>query len=958
MRVDNKAPYRLIFSISQHPKLGIIVEPFVVALTNNFNLSLNHQKLTSLNAPHFDEISPKELDLIRSLDFLVSDNIVKRFSPEKKIRPQEYFKKYWKKEIQDRVIRPYIEEKLNIFFNKLLELELIHLYVSHDFNPADKRIHIEKETAKVLFHFRRDAMGTNYFVTLKAAQKKVFIDKDSIILTQQPCWMVSDQKLLHFQSFVEGSKLSPFIRKKFIAIKPEQEEKYFQVFVKKLLENFPVYAEGFDIIEEQHQGKVSLVLTPSGGEKFVFNLSFTYGHHKVFYGKQKMVHATYERINDVPTFTKIKRSQIWEENWVKKLKEQNLDLKLNTHFVFQEGKLPQMLQWRNSKASWLKDNNIEILLPDHMNIAEGTVKLNYSVKEKADWFDVDIWVEIGDYKFPFKNLRQNIQLEEPKYELPDGKIFVIPEEWFATFSKLPKSSDNIYKIAKFQTEILNLIKSDKIKSFLKDIKKPIPYDPSPHFLGTLRPYQKEGLAWIMFLFNNRFGGILADDMGLGKTIQTLAFIQLVKYQQNLPQTLTLFEAKETPKITLLVAPTSLLYNWYKEAQKFTPDLKVLVHSGYNRMSDIKDFSDYDVVITSYGLVRNDFELFSQITFQSLILDESQNIKNPRAKSTQMLRKLKSDHRLALTGTPIENTLKDLWSQINFLNYGLLGSEKVFMEYFLKPIEKEENKKRELELKKRIGPFVLRRTKKEVAKDLPDLTEKIVFCEMTEDQESLYDAIKSKYRNELLKVVAKEGLNKSKLNILSGLTKLRQIANHPHMIEEGANISSGKHNTILEHLKTAKEGGHKVLVFSQFVSYLNLLAMDLRHQGVAYYLLDGTTKLDERQRQIDAFQGSDGRDVFLISLKAGGTGLNLTAADYVFIVDPWWNPAVEQQARDRTHRIGQNKKVFSYRFISKDTVEEKIVALQKRKTNLAKEMIVSGNKILEDFDEKDLYLFFD
>jgi len=960
MRVDNKSPYRLIFSVNKHPQLGLIVEPYIVALTYNFNLSLNFQKVTSLNVGHFDQVSSEQAELVKNLDFLIGDNIVKSFSPVKKIRPQEYFKKHWKKSVQEQIIRPYIEENLNIFFNKLIQTPNVHVFLADELNPAHNPIHIEPKTATVLFHFRRDAVNTNYFATIKADNKKVFIEKNSLIITQKPCWMISDKKLIHFNEQVEGNKLSPFIKKKFISVSREQENKFFKVFGVKLMEQFAVYSEGLDISEEKQQAQLVLDLQSNGADQYFYRIKIKYDKHIFNYSHNKNYYVVYKYQEGKPKFIKIKRSFQWEENQINKLVDRGLTVHINGILKCGNGSLSSIRNWLYFNKDWLDENNFLLHYPKNLPISYEDYKLSYVVKDKIDWFDVEIWVEIGEIRFPFKKLTKYLENGENKFPLPNGKIFIIPEEWFSTFQKLSSISktDKTYKIQKYQTELLNIIQSDKIKKHLRKIKKPQNHIPAPTFRGELRPYQLQGLSWIMFLYENNFGGILADDMGLGKTVQTLSFVQLAKNLRIKENKLSLFDSENKCITSLLVAPTSLLYNWYNEAEKFTPDLKVLVHSGYQRTSNAEDFKQYDLVITSYGLVRNDFDIFNELHFQSIILDESQNIKNPRAKSTQLLKKLHSNHRLALTGTPIENTLKDLWSQMQFLNKGLLETEKKFDAYFLKPIEKEGDEKREKELKRRIEPFILRRTKNEVAKDLPTLTEKIVFCDMLEDQKSLYEEIKSTYRNELLNTISKEGIKKNKLNILQGLTKLRQIANHPALIEQGANLSSGKHDIILEHIKTAINEGHKVLVFSQFVSYLDILSKDLTNEKIDFYSIVGATRIEDRQRQIKVFQTENGHRVFLISLKAASTGLTLTEADYVFIVDPWWNPFAEQQARDRTHRIGQTKKVFSYRFISRETVEEKIVQLQKRKTKLSENLIQLDTNILEKFDENYFNLFFE
>ena len=436
-------------------------------------------------------------------------------------------------------------------------------------------------------------------------------------------------------------------------------------------------------------------------------------------------------------------------------------------------------------------------------------------------------------------------------------------------------------------------------------------------------------------------GILADDMGLGKTIQTLSF--LLKQKEN---------GNQTP--SLVVLPTSLVHNWCNEARKFAPALNVLVHTGVGRRKELEYFTKFDLILTTYGIVRQDIKQLKDFPFHYVILDESQMIKNPESKTAKAIRKLVSSYRLSLTGTPIENTVMDIWSQMAFLNPGLLGNEAFFKRFYVTPIEKNKDAKRSAKLKRIISPFILRRKKNQVEQDLPPKIEKLQFCEMADEQEKLYEDIKNTYRNYLMELISQNTLKKNKLNILTGLQKLRQIAIHPKLVEpDNFELKhSGKYKEVKRLLKQVIETeGSKVLIFSQFVKMLQLLRKDLDEEKIRYNYLDGMTK--DRQSQVDSFQKDESIKVFLISLKAGGVGLNLTAADYVFILDPWWNPAVENQAIDRSHRIGQKRTVFYYKFITKDSIEEKIVALQRRKAKLSDDIISVEEDIYKSLDVGEL-----
>lgn len=485
--------------------------------------------------------------------------------------------------------------------------------------------------------------------------------------------------------------------------------------------------------------------------------------------------------------------------------------------------------------------------------------------------------------------------------------------------------------------------------------------PAPEGLkGQLRAYQNTGLTWLYSLHQHGFGGCLADDMGLGKTIQTIALLLKTKSAQEADghqgaQQMSLFTdlpVASPAKPSLLVMPTSLLYNWKQEIAKFAPSLCVLAYTGPDRPKP-EVFSKYDLILTSYGVMRIDRDILSKCAFHYLILDESQFVKNPRSKTYQALLELKSDFRLALTGTPVENSLSDLWAQLNFLNRGMLGDHDFFVEEFVNPIERNQDENKELQLKRLIKPFILRRKKEEVVKELPDLTEQIYWCEMTEKQEDTYERYKSGIRNTLMNVFD-NGYLKNKFLILEALMRLRQMAIHPALADKQYDGESGKFNEVVRSIHNLISEGHKVLMFSSFTGYLDMFADHLQQHNIQYAMLTGKSR--EREKQVEKFQNDQHIRLFLISLKAGGTGLNLTAADYVFILDPWWNPAAENQALSRAHRIGQKNKVFVYRFITRNTIEEKIYSLQQKKQKVADTFVNSNNPFKQLSDEEIKSLF--
>ena len=409
---------------------------------------------------------------------------------------------------------------------------------------------------------------------------------------------------------------------------------------------------------------------------------------------------------------------------------------------------------------------------------------------------------------------------------------------------------------------------------------------------------------------------------------------------------------------LVVCPTTLIYNWENEIRKFTPALSYRIHHGGARSRNKDDFNGHDITITTYGTLRSDIKLMVGVEFDYLILDESQAIKNPSSKVTKAASLLNAKHRLCMSGTPLQNNTFDIFAQMNFLNPGMLGTMEFFRQEFAMPIDKFGEEDRKEHLKKILYPFILRRTKEQVARDLPEKQEMILFCEMEDEQRQIYDAYRNDFRDKIIGTIQEQGIQRSQLTILQGLMKLRQICDSPAILNEQEKFEN--HSIKLEELAreiTENISNHKALIFSQFLGMLSLIKEKLNELGVKYEYFDGSTSAPDREVAIQSFQNDESVRVFLISLKAGGVGLNLTAADYVYIVDPWWNPAVEQQAIDRTHRIGQTKNIFAYRMICKDTIEDKILKLQEKKRALAKDLIADDTTFVKSLTREDVeYLF--
>jgi len=595
-------------------------------------------------------------------------------------------------------------------------------------------------------------------------------------------------------------------------------------------------------------------------------------------------------------------------------------------------------------------NNREWRVEAEGSLYRSKARIDIRVSSGIDWFELEGAADFEGLVVPLPKLLQAMNRGDKTITLDDGSVGVLPEEWleqYAAIAKLGEKSDGVLKFTKAQVGLLDAMLAtmpeaqvdeifEQARTQLREFGGVRAEEPPDSFIGELRPYQKEGLGWLNFLAKFGFGGCLADDMGLGKTIQVLALLEA--------------QRRENLGTSLVVAPRSLVFNWIEEAKKFTPQLRVLDHSGAERSKTTDAWKDYDLILTTYGTLRRDIQQYQEIEFNYSILDEAQAIKNASTESAKASRLVRAKHRLALSGTPVENHIGELWSIFEYLNPGMLGSTSAFKSLIGRETLPESRKM----LAQALRPFILRRTKAQVARDLPEKTEQTIYCDLDVPQRKLYDELRDYYRAHLLQQVDEVGLNKSKIMVLESLLRLRQAACHPALVDEKhANIDSAKITTLLEQLDDVLQEGHKALVFSQFTSFLSLVKKRLDEKKITYEYLDGQTR--DRQARVKRFQSDESCQLFLISLKAGGTGLNLTAADYVFLLDPWWNPAVEAQAIDRTHRIGQTRNVFAYRIIARGTVEERVLELQKSKRDLADAIVNGDNSLIGSLKREDLEL---
>ncbi len=731
----------------------------------------------------------------------------------------------------------------------------------------------------------------------------------------------------------------------------------------------------------EHQVTINYSFVQSATKKQINEQGFNEEREKIIYLSQQenyvsiMPVVKYGNV-EIPVFSKKqiydtdKNGNMFKVSRDKELEEQFTSILIRQHPYFEEqlyeGEyfylhidkfldeqwfLDVFEEWRNQHILVLGFNDIK---KNKLNSNKAKVAIH--VSSGIDWFNATLKINYGKQTVTLKQLHKAIREKSKYVQLDDGTLGVLPEEWIKKFERYFRTGeviDELIRIPKSNfAEMNELFEKDVLSKeveqelLLYETKlaniSVIPEIPVPHELnGVLRDYQKQGLNWLNLLDDFNFGSCLADDMGLGKTIQIIAFI--------LSQRSKLSEQKSNTN--LIVVPTSLLFNWQAEVKKFAPSIKLFTHYGASRIKDATKFDQYEIILTTYGMLLSDIRYLKEYRFNYIFLDESQAIKNPKSQRYKAVRMLQSRNKVVLTGTPIENNTFDIYGQLSFACPGLLGNKLYFKDTYALPIDQFQDSRRAAELQKKIKPFILRRTKKEVAKELPEKTEMVIYCEMGEEQRKIYNACEKELRD-FIASKNEDEITTNTMHVLTGLTKLRQICNAPALLKDEGHLGdfSAKIDVLMEQIEN-KSTQHKILVFSQFVSMLDLIKTELEKRNIAFEYLTGQTK--NREARVTAFQENEQVRVFLISLKAGGTGLNLTEADYVYLVDPWWNPAVENQAIDRSYRIGQQKNVIAVRLICPDTIEEKIMKLQESKTKLVNDLIKTEEGMLKSFSKKEL-----
>ncbi len=962
-----------VITITNHPVFGPLLIPYFVheispgVLQTEENATIKQRKDIVL--------SQEERRIIFLAQSYTERNLMKVYSKEQTI--SDFINKLSPKTLKE-FIRPRIE-KIHLQMIPLIRKASTPVYLRDtgaDLLYEHHLIHLAEENTEVVFTCEATDPYFRYSLRCYQNEKPIGIQhvKPRLVIASEPAVLVIGKDMLVFDRLRSGT-LSPFLEKAYVEAPASETPRYIDKVVLPLMSNHPVKAKGIDIIERQPQKTAKLLPVTSFSKIPELRLTFQYDDMQFNPGqKEKLTYPRLEK-NLQTTISYFRRDGDWERQCVdfllaKGFKQTSDNLFQNSAFISEYA----LIDWMNRAkdeifrlfSSKIPENEVSFFI--------GDIDLKQDIGDQTDWFEVRIRVQIGDYSFPFITFKKNIIAGDRHFRLPDGRIALLPEEWFDKYSNLltfgEEREDKIV-VKKMHVGIIDTLDGKPL--FLSDAeyseKKMLPVPPK--IKATLRPYQQTGFSWLAHLAKNRLGGCLADDMGLGKTLQTITFLQYLYdpedfSQQEIKTTLKVDEKgqfalfdevcadcegitpEEKIQAGLIVVPTSLISNWKREIRKFST-LRVCEYTGEQRAKYVhQTFNRHHIVLTTYGFLRKGIDLLEKYAFKCVILDESQYIKNPDSLTYHSVMRLKSEHRFVLTGTPIENSLKDLWAQFNFVNPGLLGSASFFRNHFILPIMKTGDARMQDKLMRLVSPFLLRRTKQQVAPELPALTEKVIYCEMTPEQKEAYKKEKNSLRNSLL-----NEWSKNKIMALNGIMRLRQLANHPGLIDPEYAGTSGKMEQIIEAYETLLSEGHKVLIFSSFVTHLELLAKEFKQRGWEYALLTGATL--DREKEIKRFTQNKSVAAFLISLKAGGVGLNLTEADYVFIIDPWWNPAAETQAESRAHRIGQGKQVFVYRFISDHTIEEKIRSLQERKSALAETFIAENDPLqsLTDHEWEDL-----
>lgn len=979
---ETTATNQVVIVVTEHPVLGVLLTPYIADQSADGTIQLIEQAFHA-SPETVALMSATEQKAIDIASHYTEKYLMGVYSHEK-TTPRFLRKLSEETERLKRTIRPFIEKKL---------LEMIELISTCDLplyqrQGTSKQLythntyHVNKQKVDVQFAFQISEACFSYQLKCFYNQKLMPLAelKPVTVLTSSPATLLLGMELFTFHH-IESSRILPFTKKPRISVDAALTEKYIDIIIIPIAQYHDISIEGLSVIEEKRSCEALLYVEDTICKDTLLRLDFRYGELNFTPAAtdEMKKFLTREEVDGKPAIRYFERDIPAEKRAIHLLHETGLLRVSDSHFkLMPTATEKNVTAWITRHREMLRQEFILTSSAQEKPYYLDEIHVEQSYEDGPDWFELHITVVIGDLRIPFSRFRKHILEDDREYTLPDGRIVLLPEEWFSKYASLLEMGEESGKSIRLKHSFVGIVQSLLDSGGLKELPVTLPLQELPAPIGLkaqLRPYQLKGFSWMTRLYEQGLGGCLADDMGLGKTLQTLSTLQSIYGKQLPEETVTLdlpVSATETfdekgqldlfgglsaegtlpgngkqagglpasrKPASLIVVPTSLLHNWRQETRRFTT-LSMTEYNGsipYQAEYLKKHFDSFHLVFTTYGMMRNNIAQLSQYTFEYVILDESQNIKNSDSLTFRSAMQLRSNHRLTLTGTPIENSLKDLWAQFHFLQPDLLSDENTFNKHFINAI-KQGDQRMEARLRQLIAPFILRRSKKEVAPELPSLTEEVIYCDMVADQDEIYQQEKNSLRNTLMQIHANNEQHQP-LTVLNGILRLRQLACHPKMLFNDFTGESGKLQQIIDTFETLRSEGHKVLIFSSFVKHLELIAAEFIKRDWSYTLLTGAST--NRPEEIDRFAHNENIQAFLISLKAGGVGLNLTQADYVFIVDPWWNPAAEAQAIARAHRIGQDKQVIAYRFITQGSIEEKIILLQQGKRKLAETFITDS-----------------
>lgn len=965
--MDGKAlPY--LANIDPHPTLGMMVS--IWSIRQNTGIVTQKLSIAGADDSGLSAENPVRQLLEEALDY-TEQRVLAHFAKKMKIKSLQEMqddpqRRKMLEAYTDKWCSQWLERAVNLFRIFTTGIQRNGIIDSHlvQYFPLEEQLNL---------HFLKTDKELHYRLTL-GDRSFTLLGRSLAILSRTPGWAILDRFLIHVPQ-TSAAILKPFTQKSEVVVPGHLIGDYMQKFILPMAEKANITAEGFDMVEvtDITKKRISLVEDVFSG-KYQVRVDLAYGEVWFTIGDSREYLQRLAASTDGNyAICRHQRQPLAEAAIVDSLVDVHLDKTATGRMTFTDQtdaeNTASVAHWliRHHDSLRAQGWSVDSFFTPYGKLLPVMPDIRSSVSAfENDWFDMKATVVWGDIQVPFVRLAKYILDCSPFYPLGSGQCGLIPETWFMDWAEwfaLGEIKEDRIRLTKAQYNSLQQ-HARKTEDLLEEILTPsfrkFPIPKGIH--ATLRPYQHIGFSWLASLYEDRLGGCLADDMGLGKTLQTITFLQHLKthYCQERTEVvsgqLDLFAQLEltvpSSLRAVVIAPASLLFNWEREINRFAPGLRVIRHSGSTRPTTTDGWVQMDVVLTSYPVLIRDMDLFAIPEWQVVVMDESQQIKNRDSKTFHAVHQLRAHAKYSLTGTPVENSLADLWSLMHVVNPGLLGQFNPFRTHYIQPIQQKQDSSRQHALREIVRPYLLRRRKESVAKELPPLTEQIIYCEMLPEQEACYQKVIADVRVTLLQSLREKGKLESHI-ALTALMKLRQIAICPAMIPEYQDIPSAKTNLIQQELTDLLQSGHNALVFSAFLKHLKVHGTWLEADGYRYDTITGGDSDVDKNAAGIAFQNGE-VPVLLMTIKAGGTGLNLTAAEYVLITDPWWNPAVEKQAIGRAHRIGQQKPVIAIRYITKGTIEEKILRLQERKQqwsdDLLSETAMPSGLTLEEWKE--------